>query len=455
MTGKLTLTIAAGPMAGKTFVFDEHDTLLCGRMPNCQVYLPDDKRVSRHHCLLEINPPDARLRDLGSLHGTYINKQKYGGRERHETPEEGAMREYPQVDLRDGDEITVGKTVFRVRVEAEMEVVPSAAVYCQRCGNALSAESGSAHQQASVCQPCRQQHVAVEQDPLALLVAALAHKPQPSAHIADYDVGTLLGAGGMGAVYLARQKQTGEQVAVKVMLSKVRVNDHARMQFLREIETTRALRHRHIVQFLGDGVAGSVFYVLLEYCAGGSVADLMKQRGGRLSLAEARPMLLQALEGLAYVHEQGFVHRDLKPQNILLSGSAGQWITKISDLGLAKSFERAGLSGMTATGGFAGSFPFMPYEQVINFKRVQPVSDVWAMGATCYNILTGAYPRLHPRGQDPLIAILQGEIVPLRQRDPHMPASVAEVIDRSLANKESERYQHAGEMYEALAQALT
>ena len=90
---------------------------------------------------------------------------------------------------------------------------------------------------------------------------------------------------------------------------------------------------------------------------------------------------------------------------------------------------------------------------MINFKRVQPTSDVWAMGATCYTLLTGTYPRHQQPGQDPLLAILQEESIPVRQRAPHVPAGIAEVIDRSLATKEGERYQHAGDMYEALLKA--
>ncbi|EFH80095.1 protein kinase domain-containing protein [Ktedonobacter racemifer] len=453
MPGKIILTITAGPMEGKAFTFEEHDTLLCGRMGDCHVCLPDDRQISRHHFLLEVNPPDVRIRDLGSLHGTYINGQKYGGREKRETPEEGAKREYPQVDLHGGDEVKVGATVFHVRLEGAVASVEP--VRCQRCGNKVSAEVGAAQQGAYVCARCREQ---VEQDPLALLMAVLDravmrdHRQQ-EIQIEDYEMGKLLGAGGMGAVYLAQHKRTREQAAVKVMLAKVRVSDDARRQFLREIETTRRLRHPHVVRFLSHGAEGSLFYFLLEYCAGGSVADLMKRRGGRLALEEARPIMLQALQGLAYLHEQGFVHRDLKPHNILLAGQAGVPVAKISDLGLAKNFEQAGLSGMTATGSYAGSFPFMPREQVINFKRVQPVSDVWAMGATCYTMLTGTFPRTHRRGEDPMLAILHGEIVPLRQRDPQFPVRLAEVIDQSLASKEGERFRHAGEMYEALVKA--
>ena len=101
MPTKLILTITSGVMQGNKFTFEEHDTFLLGRMDDCHVCLPDDPCVSRHHFILEVNPPDARIRDLGSLNGTYINGKKYGGREKHETPEEATKRQYPEVDLQD------------------------------------------------------------------------------------------------------------------------------------------------------------------------------------------------------------------------------------------------------------------------------------------------------------------------------------------------------------------
>ncbi len=177
-------------------------------------------------------------------------------------------------------------------------------------------------------------------------------------------------------------------------------------------------------------------------------------RGGRLTLEEGGPILLQTLQGLAFAHKRGFVHRDIKPRNILLRGKEGRWSGRLSDLGLAKNFEQAGLSGLTITGEKIGTFQFMPREQVTQFKRFKPVSDVWAMGATCYYILTGFYPRNHPDTLDQVKVILQGKAIPIRTRDPRIPNPVAEVIDRSLADKVSERYQHAGEMYEALKKVL-
>lgn len=451
MPDRLILTITAGPQAGKTVVFEEHMTLLLGRADDCQIYLPVDQKVSRHHFLLEVNPPHARLRDLGSRNGTYVNEQKYGGRDRHETPADGARRHYPQVDLGDGDEIRVGQTCLRVHVETRLSpTVPTVPPQGDQEPPRLSQAAGSGASGDAAGQ------TRVEQEEARPLPAGPENgSPQEARIVAlsDYALVTLLGQGGMGAVYLAKHKQTGEQVAVKVMRAKVQVSEQARKQFLREIEATRTLQHPHLVRFLGSGSEGDGFYCLLEYCAGGSLADLRQRRGGRISLEEAMPLVLQALQGLAYVHEQGFVHRDLKPHNILLAGRSGQWIARLSDLGLAKSFEQAGFSGMTVTGGFAGSFPFMPREQVINFKRVQPTSDVWAMGATCYVLLTGAYPREQRPGQDPLLVILQEESIPIRKREPHIPAGIAEVIDRSLATTESKRYRHAADMYAALFHA--
>jgi hypothetical protein len=452
MAAKIRLAVIQGAQQGKEFIFDQHDTFIFGRMEDCHACLPDDNQVSRHHFLLEANPPDARLRDLGSLNGTYVNGQKYGGREAHETPEQGALRQYPQVDLHSGDEIQVGQTVIRLQVELPPAPLRQP-VRCQKCGRDVSREVGPARQGDYVCDTCREQ---AQSDPLALLAALLAQVRQPSGelNLPDWNIERKLGEGGMGAVYLARHKKDGRRAAVKVMLSRVVVDERARKEFLREVEITRNLKHKNIVEFIDYGSTGSAFYFLMEFCESGSAADLMLRRGGRLSLAEAGPVMLQALEGLAFAHSRDYVHRDLKPHNILLAGPERRWTAKVGDLGLAKNAAKAGLSGMTATGSYGGSFPFMPREQVTNFKYVKPVSDVWSMGATFYFLLTGQFPRDFRRGQDPVEAILHGTIIPLRKRDPKIPPALAEVVNRSLANNPEDRYPNAGEMRKALEKVL-
>ena len=121
---------------------------------------------------------------------------------------------------------------------------------------------------------------------------------------------------------------------------------------------------------------------------------------------------------------------------------------------MAKNFEQAGYSGMTATGSYGGSYPFMPREQIINFKYVQPASDVWSMAATFYVMLTGQFPYDFRRGRDPIEVILNDAVVPVRKRDARLPANVAIVIDRALAREAKDRYPDGGALRQALAQVL-
>ena len=173
-----------------------------------------------------------------------------------------------------------------------------------------------------------------------------------------------------------------------------------------------------------------------------------------MSLAKAAPIFQQSLEGLAHAHAKGFMHRDLKPHNLLLAGSEGKWTAKLGDFGMAKSFEQAGLSGMTVTGNAGGTPAYMPREQVINFRQVKPVTDVWSLGATFYGMLTGQLPRDFPRGVDPMEVVLGGRIVPIRERDADIPKKLAEVIDRSLAVNPKDRWQDAAQMLDALGKVL-
>ncbi len=453
MSTTVTIRVTGGPMRGQDFIFNEHDIFVFGRADDCHARLSEnDITASRHHFILEINPPDARIRDLGSLNGTYVNGTKYGGRAKHETPEEAAQRKYPEVDLKDGDEICVGETAFLVRVEAPKAAEP---MRCGQCGKDVSAEVGIGRRGDYACQSCQTEALS---DPAAALVKELLNRahgqvaPGPS-DIGGYELGKQLGEGGMGAVYLARRKRDGAMVALKVMLAKVAVDEYSRQMFQREIEVTRGLRHPNIIELFDHGSAGSGFYFAMELCSGGSVDRLMERRGGKLSLAEAGLIILQTLEGLSFAHDGGFVHRDIKPQNILLTAERGG-VAKVSDFGLAKSFQKAGLSGMTATGAAAGTPYFMPREQLTNFKYVKPVSDVWSIGATLYHMLTSEFPRNFQRGQDPMEVILRGGVVPILNRDPNIPKKVAEVIDRSLADNVKARYQTAAEFREALDKAL-
>ena len=414
MPAKVILKVTDGPIRGAVHTFEEHDTFIFGRDEGCHARLPEgDKTASRHHFLLEVNPPAVRVRDLGSLNGTHVNGVKCGGRAKGEGPEALSKRPFPEVDLEHGDSIRVGKTVFTVEIEAF--------------------DSGT--------------------DQLATIDAPPQAGRTPPGGIEDYEIEKLLGRGGFGAVYLARRRADGLHVAVKTMIPRAAGNERFRRGFLREIESTTRIRHEHIVEVLAQGEAGLGFYFILEYCPGGNLAELMKQNGGKLSLPQAAPLMIQALQGLSAAHQHGFVHRDLKPANLLLTGEGGRTL-KIADFGLAKEFEKAGLSGMTRTGTAAGTPYFMAREQLINFKYVRPVTDVWGMAATFYHLLTGCFVYDFAPGDDALAVVLSGQPVPLGDRDPTLPRRFIDVVQRALALDVNERYPSGAEFLQALQAVL-
>jgi pSer/pThr/pTyr-binding forkhead associated (FHA) protein len=455
MPAKVTLTVTAGSLKDQKFLFNSRTTCIIGRANDCNPQLPSDEAhctISRYHCLLDINPPDIRVRDFGSLNGTYVNGKKIGQRQPDQTPEEAAQLNFPEYDLKAGDTIKLGNTVFQVNIEVDNQRSQTLNLLEEQAATTKIATQPP--QFSEIIQRLLKQAKAGESN----LVA-----------IRGYTVLRELGQGGHGAVYLARHDQTGELVALKVMLPKVAAKPYAIDMFLREVENTKALQHPNVVQLRDYGYDNGTFFFTLEYCKGGSVADLMRQRGGRLSIDEAVPIILQTLEGLQYAHNaelpyvkrvdgtigkgRGLVHRDLKPGNIFLTQVSNSRIAKVGDYGLAKAFDLAGLSGQTMSGTKAGTPSFIPRQQVINFKYAKPEVDVWAAAASLYNMLTGAYPRDFSN-KEPFLAVLQTNAVPIRLRDASIPKRLAELIDLSLVDNPNIHFKNAAALKRALESVL-
>jgi serine/threonine protein kinase len=390
-------------------------------MEDCHLCVPGDPQVSRHHFLLEACPPLAALRDLGSLNGTHVNGEKCGGREKGETPEQGAIRQYPSITLKDGDTIKVGQSTIQVRLEGSPHEVLVQAALGEADISRLSPEA------------------------MRQLIFGSPDKELFS--LADYSIQRELGRGGCGAVYLATPKSGGDPVAVKLMLSRANAEPRAIEQFKREMQVISGLQHANIVRFLDSGSDQGTFFFVMEYCDGGSLADVAKARGGTIPLDELMPWALQSLEGLAAAHSKGFVHRDIKPHNILLQRNRA----KISDFGLAKNFQKAGLSGMSITGNYGGTPVFMPPEQITNFKYVKPVSDVWSFAASLYQLLTGKFPYRFDPKRDPIDIILNESPVSIRERMPQLEKKIATVIDTALVRNPKDRFADAGKLLNALS----
>lgn len=426
---RVTLRVLAGPYHGQEFVFDQHDTFLIGRSENAHLYLPEDRFFSRHHCLLEIAPPRCFLRDLGSTNGTYVNGQRV-----------------QESFLKSGDRIQGGQTVLEVDVQVEQRPTESEAptltrpfeitIECANCGRRETVQGSATNEPMTfICEECREE---------------LKRQPQP---VPGYEMIRMLGRGGMGCVMLARSEKDGRAVAIKTLLPEVAVADQAVRRFMREIEVAAALDHPNIVRYIESGTQNGAVYLVTEFVEGSDAARLADSQGGRLPYKQAIDVITQSLDALAYAHGKGYIHRDIKESNILLSGSAPSYTAKLTDFGLAKSFTQSGMSGITMAGDMAGTFAYMPPEQIKDFRNVKPTSDIYAIGMTAYSLLAGDTALdVGPSGDmaATVRAIFEGQIVPLRRRAPEVPERAAEVIERALAKDPAHRWQSAAAMRTAL-----
>jgi serine/threonine-protein kinase len=186
-------------------------------------------------------------------------------------------------------------------------------------------------------------------------------------------------------------------------------------------------------------------------------SKLLKHRGGRLHYLEVIKIIEQTLSALDFAHSQGFVHRDIKEQNILVHGNYPNYIAKLTDFGLAKSYKQTGMSGVTMVGDVAGTIAYMPPEQVRDFKEVKPPSDIYATGMTAYSLMTGAHALdISSRAgiAETVKAIFEKPIIPITQRISEIPPQIAYVIEKAIAKEVEHRWRTAGEMREALLRAV-
>jgi serine/threonine-protein kinase len=260
----------------------------------------------------------------------------------------------------------------------------------------------------------------------------------------------------MGSVMLGRSEADGRAVAIKTLLPEVAVSEQALKRFMREIEVAASLQHPNIVSYIEHGTHNGLVYLVTEFVTGMDASRLAKHRGGKLDYREVVKIIEQTLAALDFAHAQGFVHRDIKEQNILVTGEFPHSTSKLTDFGLSKSFKQTGMSGVTMVGDVAGTIAYMPPEQVRDFKDVKPPSDIYAVGMTAYSLLTGAHALdISSKAgiAETVKAIFEKPIIPIRSRVSDVPDHVAAVIETALAKQVELRWRTAGAMRSALLNA--
>jgi len=456
---QVSLAVTRGPHAGQSFHFTGHDTFLVGRSKQAHFRLPEkDEYFSRIHFLIEVNPPHCRLTDMGSTNGTYVNGQ----------------RAY-SADLKDGDSIEGGQTVLRVGVHAlvprpsageEAASLPNTpptalpdAPFPSLPGVTQLVPPGQYSLRCLVCAvpvpapsvPPADQAVAAGIAPLCVACREdIRVQPQS---VPGYCIVRELGRGGMGIVYLAYRRTDGLVVALKTILPATDAAPSQVERFLREAHILRQLEHLNIVAFRDMGTMAGQLYFVMDYVRGTDAAQLLKEQGP-LPVRRAVELVCQLLEGLAYAHARGFVHRDVKPANLLITQERDREVARLADFGLARVYQASQLSGLTLLGQTGGTLAFMAPEQITNFRDARPPVDQYAAAATLYHLLTGRFTHDFPKeSHKRVLMVLQDEPVPLRARRADVPERLAAVVQRALAKNAAARYSSAEELQRALRAA--
>jgi serine/threonine-protein kinase len=263
--------------------------------------------------------------------------------------------------------------------------------------------------------------------------------PQRLRTLGEFRLLRRLGEGGMGAVYLGYQEGQARQVAIKVLAEQLTKNQAYIDRFQREAKSGLVLDHPNIVRCMaaGQDQASGKHYLVLEFVDGPSARALL-ERFGRLAVGDAVHIALDIARALEHIHSRNFVHRDIKPDNILVTRSG---MAKLGDLGLAKRIDDS--SNLTAARQGVGTPYYMPYEQVINAKQVDGRCDIYALGATLYHLLTGEVPFPGKSALEIAEKKLEGTL----------PAALDRILEKMMALFPHERYQTASELIVDLERA--
>lgn len=256
-------------------------------------------------------------------------------------------------------------------------------------------------------------------------------------HFQDLEIQQLLGQGGMGVVYRARQSKLDRCVALKILAPSRARDPIFEERFLREARTLARLSHPHIVSVFDVGRAGEYCYILMEFVDGASLRALI--RDGALSADEAVRLVPQICDAMQYTHDHGVVHRDIKPENVLVD-QLGQ--VKIADFGIAKLMGDSGRedANLTVDGLRLGTTGYMAPEQALAKAEVDHRADIYSLGIMFYEMLTGKLPT-------------PSYTPPSRIRE--LDTRLDRVVERSLRDAPEERFQQANELKQALEQIAT
>lgn len=263
------------------------------------------------------------------------------------------------------------------------------------------------------------------------------------ARLGAYELVERIGGGGMADVYRAKQTTAfGREVAVKVIRSGFSEDQMFRERFLREAQAIAKLSHPNILPLIEFGQEGDILYLVMPYAPGGTLRDLIARINGPLSLKDATEIFTQLCDAVQYAHEQGIVHRDIKPQNILIQ--RGKHLL-LADFGIARDTSDTKL---TSTGAGIGSVEYMAPEQAMG--RSDTRSDLYSLGIVLYQMLTGRVPFGGNTPFEIMMKQANEPLTPARSLNPALPREIDNILTMALAKDPNKRFQSAAVMLRAV-----
>jgi serine/threonine protein kinase/tetratricopeptide (TPR) repeat protein len=264
--------------------------------------------------------------------------------------------------------------------------------------------------------------------------------------LGNYEIESLLGRGGMGVVYKARQVSLDRPVALKILLPNLSSNVSFVKRFQREAEAVAKLNHPNIVQVIDISKAEGVHFFSMQYVRGKTLDEVLNEQSC-LDVAEAVRIISQAAQGIEHAHKNGIIHRDIKPSNIILDESG---TAKIMDFGLARRTEER--SRITRFGAVMGTVDYMSPEQARGEQTIDHRSDIWSLGVVLFEMLTGSTPFVALSDSAVIHKIIYEEPLEVRSLNPEVPPGLSIVIARAITKDQEKRY---GNISEFLRDLLT
>jgi serine/threonine protein kinase len=261
-----------------------------------------------------------------------------------------------------------------------------------------------------------------------------------------YEVEDLVGTGGMSSVYRARDNVLERQVALKILHDHFSSDPEYVERFRREARAIARLNHPNIVTVIDRGELGRHQFIVFEHVAGENLKDVVRRRGA-LPVDEAVAVTMQIARGLAFAHEHGVVHRDVKPQNVLIDENG---TAKVTDFGIARSIDPG--EGLTETGTVLGTSGYIAPEQASG-RRVDSRSDQYSLGVVLYELLTGEPPYSGDNVMAVAMKHLHEPVPRVRERRRDVPASVEAIVSRAMAKQPENRFPTTDDMVAALEAA--